>query len=49
MELTLLKSFPENNSEKEIADAVIYLANKVMKRPSNLIDEDDWLYLSKIQ
>jgi len=32
MELTLLKSFPETYSEKEIADAVIYLANKVMKR-----------------
>ncbi len=33
LELTLLKSFPETYSEKEIADSVVYLTNKVMKRP----------------
>ncbi len=49
LELTLLKTFSDNYSEKEIADSVVYLANKVMKRQETLIEEDDWVYLTKIQ
>ena len=32
-ELTLLNNWKENYSEKEIADATVYLTDKVMKRP----------------